>query len=289
MTAAGAFAHGALPGVSPEIYTEADFKAIARMVREEAGIVLPEGKSMLVFSRIAPLVRASTSSTFGEFIKTMASDHGARKTAIDALTTNHTFFFRESHHFRHFAETVRPQLLSRLDREGAARLWSAGCSSGEETWSLVLTLLGEDAAEGRRLIKRDLRVLASDLSHRVLRKAESARYPLSETKDVPPVLRKNWLTTAGDEVAVGVDARSLVRFRELNLLGEWPMRQPFDVIFCRNVMIYFDQPTKDRLVERFAQMLRPGGFLYIGHSERIAGPATRLFDLVGPTIYQRGH
>lgn len=289
MTSAAVFSPGALPGVSPEIYTEADFKAIARMVREEAGIVLPAGKSMLVFSRIAPLVRASSSSTFGEFIKAIATDQTARKSAIDALTTNHTFFYRESHHFLHFAETARPQLLSRLHRDGAARLWSAGCSSGEETWSLALTLLGEDQVEGRRLIKRDLRVLASDLSQRVLRKAEAARYALAEVKDVPHVLRKNWLKTVGEEAVVGEEARSLVRFRELNLLGDWPMRQPFDVIFCRNVMIYFDQQTKDRLVERFAQMLRPGGFLYIGHSERISGPATKSFDLVGPTIYRRGH
>lgn len=167
------------------------------------------------------------------------------------------------------------------------RIWSAGCSSGEETWSLVVTLLGEDAVEGRRLIKRDLLVLASDLAAHVLRKAEAGTYGMNEVRDVPQVLRQNWLRETGPEVSVGGEARSIVRFREPNLLDDWPMRQRFDVIFCRNVMIYFDLPTKERLVARFADQLQPGGYLYIGHSERVTGRAADQLEPVGPTIYRK--
>jgi chemotaxis protein methyltransferase CheR len=287
MKVAAAFADGRLPGISPGVYSDADFRAIAELVYAESGNVLPQGKAMLVYSRIAPLVRRSGSATFAEYVAMIRQDPNQRKAAVDALTTNHTFFFRENHHFEHFAEKVRPQLLAKLDRGEQVRLWSAGCSSGEETWSLILTLLGEDRREGHRLIKRDVRLLASDLADHVLRKASAARYAEADVKDVPPALRQNWLEVAEGVVSVCDLARSIVRFRELNLLGEWPMRRPFDVIFCRNVMIYFDQETKERLVSRLAHQLQPGGYLYIGHSERASGPASNELELVGPTIYRR--
>jgi len=276
-----------LSGINPAIYTEDDFREIARMVRSEAGIVLSSGKAMLVYSRIAPLVRESSSTTFAEYIATLRHNDVQRRKTIEALTTNHTFFFRESHHFDHLGATVRPLLAAQLERDEPVRIWSAGCSSGEETWSLVLTLLGEDTAAGRKLVTRDLRVLASDLSPRVLAKAAAARYAGDEVGEVPERLRANWMRHDGQAVVLAEEARSIVRFRELNLLGEWPMQRAFDVIFCRNVMIYFDQPTKERLVSRFAEYLRPGGFLYIGHSERVSGPGEALLEPVGPTIYRR--
>lgn len=287
MTLAAAFAEERLPGVSPGVYSDADFRAIAELIYAESGNVLPEGKAMLVYSRIAPLVRKSGRQTFAEYIALIRQDAAERKCAVDALTTNHTFFFREAHHFAHFAQAARPDLLNRLDAGESVRLWSAGCSSGEETWSLVLTLLGEDRHAGRGILKSDVRLLASDIADQVLRRAEAATYSEAEVKDVPPDLRKAWLTSLGGQVSVCDEARAIVRFRQLNLLGEWPMARAFDAIFCRNVMIYFDQPTKEKLVLRFAQRLRPGGFLYIGHSERVTGPAIELLDQVGPTIYRR--
>lgn len=283
------FGDVALCGINPAIYTEDDFRAIARLVRSEAGIVLAAGKAMLVYSRIAPLVRESACTTFGEFIRSLQSNDRQRRRAIEALTTNHTFFFREAHHFDHLTATVRPDLIDQLDHGEPVRIWSAGCSSGEETWSLIVSLLGEDRAQGRKLAGQDLLVLATDLSPRVLSKAAAGRYAEDEVGEVPPVLRANWLKNEGANVVVGAEAQSLARFRELNLLEGWPMRRPFDVIFCRNVMIYFDQPTKERLLERFAEFLRPGAFLYIGHSERVSGPAEDLLLPVGPTIYRRSH
>ncbi|WP_298283077.1 CheR family methyltransferase [Novosphingobium sp.] len=287
MNLTAAFSDGCLPGVSPDVYSDADFRAIADMIYAESGNVLPQGKAMLVYSRIAPLVRKSGKQSFADYIELIRNDPDLRKSAVDALTTNHTFFFREGHHFRHFADHVRPHLVEQLEAGGRARLWSAGCSSGEETWSLVLTLLGEDRSQGLRLLKRDVVLLASDLAAHVLRKAEAAAYAASEIRDLPPKLQANWLKTAGDSLVVNDEARAIVRFRELNLLGPWPMRQQFDVIFCRNVMIYFDLETKERLVERFVEQLKPGGYLYIGHSERVSGPAVDRIQCVGPTIYRK--
>ena len=288
MNAPIAFA-AAMPGVSPGIYGEADFRAIAALVRDEAGIVLPTGKAMLVYSRLAPLVRSSGLATFAAYVTHIRHDDEERRRAVCALTTNHTFFYREEHHFHHFAEHVRDRLVARAEAGEDVRLWSAGCSSGEETWSLVMTLLGARREAAAAIARRDLRVLASDIDDNVLARAEAATYPAKDMEPVPAALRDAW-TVPGAEagtLAIAPLARGLVRFHRLNLHGDWPIRRPFQVIFCRNVMIYFDQPAKERLIERFARQLVPGGFLYIGHSERVSGAADALLEAVGPTIYRR--
>ena len=276
-----------MPGISPAIYGDADFRAIAEIVYASSGNVLPKGKAMLVYSRIAPLVRESGCGTFANYIALIRSDAAQQARAVAALTTNHTFFYRESHHFEHFGQHVRPELLRKLASGEPLRLWSAGCSSGEETWSLVMTLLGADRIEGRRILGGDIRVLASDLAPHALEKAKAASYPAKDVKPVPAELVRQWTRQDRDTVTIGDDARAIVRFRSLNLLQAWPMQGKFDVIFCRNVMIYFDTETKERLVARFADALLPGAHLFIGHSERVTGPAAQSLELVGPTIYRR--
>jgi len=276
-----------MPGISPEVYGEADFRAVAEIVYASSGNVLPDGKAMLVYSRLAPLVRETGSGTFATFVELMRNDLNMQDRAVAALTTNHTFFYRESHHFDHFESKVRPDLVRQLECGKPVRLWSAGCSSGEETWSLMMALLGTDRMTARRMAGRDLRVLASDLAPHALRKAEAATYSTKDLKAVPSDLAQTWAHIEGDSVTIDDLPRSVVRFRLLNLLGEWPMSGRFDTIFCRNVMIYFDQPTKERLVARFAEVLAPGGHLYIGHSERVTGPAAHVLEPVGPTIYRR--
>ena len=276
-----------MPGISPEVYNDADFRAIAEIVYASSGNVLPRGKAMLVYSRIAPLVRESGCGTFANYVGLIRTDAEQQERAVAALTTNHTFFYREAHHFEHFESHVRPDMVQALERGGSARLWSAGCSSGEETWSLVMTLLGRERAAGRRLAGLDLRVLASDLAPHALGKAIAAKYPAPDLEAVPAGLVQAWTRPAGAALAITEEARALIRFRQLNLLERWPMTGRFDVIFCRNVMIYFDHATKEQLVSRFAEVLAPGGYLYIGHSERVSGPATQLLAPVGPTIYQR--
>ncbi|WP_323982094.1 CheR family methyltransferase [Novosphingobium aureum] len=277
-----------IPGVSPDIYSGKDFAQVARIVYEAAGIVLPQGKAMLVYSRLAPLVRASGLVTFGKYIELLGNDRAELDRTVAALTTNHTFFYREAHHFEHLAQVVRPQVLSQLEARRPVRLWSAGCSSGEETWSIIMTLLGPDRAMGQQIARADIRALASDIAPHAIERGSKAVYPAKDMAPVPAALRSAWTSSVGDdELTIAEPARSIVRFRQLNLLGQWPIKGRFDFIFCRNVMIYFDTPTKEHLVQRFAQVLAPGGFLYIGHSERVTGAATQMLELVGPTIYRR--
>ncbi len=281
-----------VPGVSPAIYSEADFRRISGLIHAETGIVLSDRKRMLAYSRLAPLVRRSGLTSFGEFLDTLDGDARLLTEVVAALTTNHTYFHREPHHFDHFETTVRPDLVRRATAGEEVRIWSAGCSTGEEIWTLLMVLLGADRGAGMRLAQSRLIALASDISINALAGARAATYPASALEAVPEPLRRAWCIAApdsGSEPRLGIDPvlQAMVRFRELNLMGEWPMRRPFDVIFCRNVMIYFDGPTKDRLLTRFANALLPGGYLYIGHSERVSGPAAELLDPVGPTIYRR--
>ena len=287
MNASAALAEAGLPGISPDVYGPADFRAGADIVHADAGIVLPPGKAMLVYSRLAPLVRNSGCATFGAYVIRIREDAVERSKTICALTTNHTFFYRESHHFEHFASDVRPGFVNRLRSGGKVRLWSAGSSSGEETWSLLMTLLGPDRSEGIDIAKRDVRLLASDIATHALTKARAATYRTEDLKPVPDALRRNWTQNSGDETTIAPEVQQIARFRTLNLLGDWPMQGQFDAIFCRNVMIYFDNPTKERLVARFVEKLVPGGWLYIGHSERVTGPAMEHLSTMGPTIYRK--
>lgn len=285
--ASSAQASSIVPGVSPQVYSQADFDRISDLVREEAGIVLGDGKRMLAYSRIAPLLRESSHSTFRDYLGALKNQPEMIKRTVSALTTNHTYFNRESHHFEHFAEHVRPDFLARASRGEPLRLWSAGSSSGEEIWTLMMVLLGEDKIVGKNIMSQDVIALASDLAEHVLEKASAGQYPLEAISAIPQKLRDNWTAVSGETATVNEDVRKLVRFRQLNLLREWPFSTQFDVIFCRNVMIYFDQPAKEHLVLQLARQLKPGGFLYIGHSERALGPALDLLEVAGPTIYQR--
>jgi chemotaxis protein methyltransferase CheR len=288
---AAATAGALVPGVSPAIYGEADFRRIADLIHDATGIVLSARKQMLAYSRLAPLVRRSGLTHFRAFLDTLESDPAMMTEVISALTTNHTYFQREPHHFSHFEQEVRPGLVARARAGETVRLWSAGCSSGEEVWTLLMVLLGPDRAAGLGLAQGPVLTLASDISTTALAGARAASYPAAALDAVPEALRRAWCVPdrSGSEPRLAIDpaVQAMVRFRMLNLMGEWPMARAFDVIFCRNVMIYFDTPTKERLVERFARQLTPGGYLYIGHSERVSGPAAMLLDPVGPTIYRR--
>jgi chemotaxis protein methyltransferase CheR len=264
-----------------------DFATIARMTHAHSGITLNDGKRQLVYSRLAKQIRKRGLSGFPEFVALMQTDAEIRREAIFALTTNHTKLFRENHHFEHFAKHVRPGLVDAAERGRPVRLWSSASSSGEEPYSLAMTMLGEERAMGAKLSQRDIAMLATDLAPHVLSVAKAGRYPADMAKDVPDRYRKIWTRIDDGEMAMAPELKRIISYRQLNLLDQWPIRNKFDVIFCRNVMIYFDEPTKARLIERFAELLAPGSFLYIGHSERVIGPATDAFEPVGNTIYRR--
>ncbi len=287
MIAAEADDFAPFPGISAQIYSRADFEAVRDIVYDIAGIVLPPGKATLVYSRLAPLVRESGRQTFGRYIEMMRSDETALRKSINALTTNHTFFYRESHHFEHLANRVRPMLMEKARAGEPVRIWSAGCSTGEELYSIAMTLLGPDKGQARTFLSSNTVILATDLADHAVAGAKAGRYPADAVKDVPSDLVRAWTRLRDGEVEMAPEMKAMIRVRRLNLLGDWPMRRGFDVIFCRNVMIYFDQPTKDRLVARFANQLLPGGHLYIGHSERVGGAAQQVLGLVGSTIYRK--
>jgi chemotaxis protein methyltransferase CheR len=269
-------------------FTWADFRQIAELVHSEAGIVLTETKVNLVYSRLAKRLRAIGLRTFREYCALIQGESGIdeRQAMIAAMTTNVTRFFRESHHFDYLRSRVLPGLLEGARKGGKVRIWSAGCSSGEEAYSIALTILELEPGAA----DLDVRILASDIDPEMLRRGTAGVYAVRQMGDIPQELRRKWFTivpgSGGAELEVGEDLHELVRFRELNLLREWPMRGKFDIIFCRNVMIYFDDDTQNTVWDRFAGILHPGGTLCIGHSERIS-VGGHPYDLVGQTIYRR--
>lgn len=271
--------------------TEADFTAIARILHEDAGILLSSSKSSLVYSRLAKRLRALGLASFKDYCAYVAgaSGMGERMTMLAALTTNVTHFFREAHHFDHLKTQLLPPLLAEARRGGRVRIWSAGCSNGHEPYSIALTILSlmPDAAE------YDIKVLASDIDPNVVAFGRAGIYDEAALEPVPRELRRRWFSpVAGEGGAkpsseVAEEMRALVAFRELNLIGDWPMRGTFQAIFCRNVTIYFDPPTREKIWYRFCRYLEPGGWLYVGHSERLAGPATPYLAFAGTTAYRR--
>ncbi len=291
MSAALPKADGGHPLVDGEfpLFIE-DFRAIAAMLHADAGIALSEAKATLVYSRLAKRLRTLGLRSFREYRALVASHEGGeeRRQMLTALTTNLTRFFREPHHFEHLKTAVLPALLQEARRGGRVRLWSAACSTGQEPYSIALTILSlmPDAAG------LDIKVLATDIDAAVLAEARAGVYEEASIEPVPSDLRKRWFNRATDARgragwSVAEDARRLVSFRELNLIGTWPMRGRFQAIMCRNVVIYFDEDTQVALWSRFMPMVEPGGHLYIGHSERLAGDAARYFESAGITTYRR--
>jgi chemotaxis protein methyltransferase CheR len=267
-------------------FDRSDFAFIATTLYEDAGISLPASKANLVYSRLAKRLRALGLESFRDYCDLVGSGEGAeeRHQMIAALTTNVTRFFREPHHFEHLRRRVVEPLAGAIRQGRRLRLWSAGCSSGQEPYSIALTLLSL-MPDARAF---DVRILATDINPQVLETARRAVYPAEEVAAVPADLRRSWMETAG-QGAMRLDEapRGLVSFRPLNLIGGWPMKGPFDAVFCRNVVIYFDEATQMRLLSRIASLLRPGGYLYLGHSERMVGPAEALFRLDGTTTYRK--
>jgi chemotaxis protein methyltransferase CheR len=208
---------------------------------------------------------------------------------LSALTTNVTRFFREPHHFEHLSAHVLPPLLESARRGGRVRLWSAACSTGPEPYSMALTVLSLEP----NAASLDVRILASDIDPRVVEEGRRGVYPVAALAEAPAALRKRHFATIGGDERRGLQAsdelRRLVVFRTLNLNGVWPMPGKFHAIFCRNVVIYFDEQTQQTVWSKFAGKLERGGVLYIGHSERVTGPAASRFVSDGVTAYRLRH
>ena len=260
------------------------FARLARIVHEDTGIYLAETKRGLLSARINRRLRALRLADYSAYCDMLDQPDSAeeRRALLVAITTNVTAFFREAHHFDFLAQQVLPPLLAKARSGGRVRLWSAACSSGEEAYSIAMTVLEAlpDAA------RHDIRILATDIDPDMVAKARAGRYSEERLHGLSSARRAKFFTAAPAGFAIRPEVSELLRFGELNLHKPWPFSGRFDVIFCRNVVIYFDVPMRQTLWGRFASVLNPDGYLMIGHSERIDGPAANRFRAVGTTAYK---
>lgn len=274
----------AVPRVAEFGLTDIELRTICELAMRHAGIVLNESKRDMIRSRLTRRLRQLRLASFAEYCELLASgDASELREFVNCITTNLTAFFREPHHFEHLQAEALPRLCQRT-QDRVLRIWSAGCSTGEEPYSIAMAVL-EALPRGW-----DVRILASDLDTNVLAHAERGVYDADRVRDLPDWRRRRWFlkgngANAG-KVRVIDEVRKRVVFRQVNLIQDWPVRGPLDVIFCRNVVIYFDKPTQRALFDRFADVLRDGSPLYIGHSETLFRVSER-FESLGRTIYRK--
>lgn len=263
------------------------FQDIVDIASREAGLMITDSKRALVQSRISRRIRALGDGSPEEYISRIktGSDPNELSNMISALTTNVSSFFRESHHFDELKKSILPGLVERARTGEKIRIWSAGCSSGQEPYTIAMLVL-EAAPDVHEL---DFKILASDIDHNILSKAKKAQYDSDQLSAVPKPLRARFFDNVEDQsfFVAKFEIRNIVNIRKLNLLDEWPMRETYQVVFCRNVVIYFDDETQRNLWPKFKSLIEPGGRLYLGHSERIPDPGDFGFSPAGVTTYLR--
>ncbi len=263
--------------------SEKQFQKICALVNKASGIKLKAGKEALVKTRLNKRLRVLGMQNFETYIKHIESAEGKQEFAvmIDQMTTNKTSFFREVAHFDFLRASLLPKLKHR-----PMRLWSAACSSGEEPFSLAL-LLKEELED---IDTRNIRILATDISTRMLERASRTIYGEGTLRDLPKGFLQKYFIPVDKEsprtYQLRGDIRAMVQLSRLNLMGPWPMTGPFNIIFCRNVMIYFDRDTQQRLINRFWDLLAPGGFLFVGHSEGLSA-LSHKFQYIQPATYKK--
>jgi chemotaxis protein methyltransferase CheR len=265
---------------------DAEFDRLRGLVHEHTGIALSDAKRELVYGRLGKRLRALGLGSFADYCRLVESGHPEELQELtNAITTNLTSFFRENHHFEQLAGEALPEIADAGKSTRRVRIWSAGCSTGEEPYSLAMTL--REALE--RFSNWDIKVLATDIDSNVLATAANGIYREDRFKGVSAERLTAWFAAAAGQPGhfqARTELKSLITFKQLNLLGEWPMHGPFDVIFCRNVIIYFDKDTQRRLFDRMADLQAPGDWLFVGHSENLHS-VTRRYKLVGRTVYRR--
>jgi chemotaxis protein methyltransferase CheR len=262
------------PDLSPD-----DFRRVRRIAYERAGLAIPAGKEGLVRSRVSKRLRDRRIPSFSAYLDAVEAEDGDEMVRlIDLLTTNKTDFFREPAHFDFLLEQILPAVVA---TGKPLRIWSAGCSSGEEPYTLSMLLRESLPA------RYDVRILATDICTKVVAAARQGTYTAQQLADVSEARRQRWFTAAPDGSGTVVpELRAPISFALLNLMADWPMQGPFDLILCRNVMIYFDKPTVTRLVDRFRNLLTPGGHLFIGHSESLTA-IEHKYRYVQPAVYAK--
>lgn len=272
--------------------TESDFNLFRNLIYEQSGISLNPSKKELLRTRLRARLEREQFKSYRDYYKFVVDDKTGKALVplLDDISTNLTSFYRESNHFD-YLNKILPDWIKRKKKEGdnIFRIWSAGCSTGEEPYTIAFTMMPHLADSAANI---SLKILATDLSTDVLRKASEGVYRLDRIGDVPANIRKNYFVNDNivknqKMVRVHSDVRALITFRRFNLMSnQFPFKNQFDFIFCRNVMIYFDKPTQETLVAKHYRFLKPGGYLFIGHSESLT-TVKNSYNYIMPTVYQK--
>lgn len=263
---------------------EKDFQHVKSVVYEHAGIVLNDSKRNLVYNRLAKRLRATNFSSFTEYLSYVKNDDCEFNNMINAITTNLTFFFRENHHFEALAHEIIPKLMETHKTSKKIRIWSAGCSTGEEPYSIAMVV--------REVVPKDwdVKIYATDLDSNVVSTGKKGAYQEDKMQGVSDLRKKLYFRRGkGEEeglLIVKDEVKSLIDFSQMNLMKDWHIRERLDIIFCRNVIIYFDIDTQKKLFSRYADATKPNGLLFIGHSESLFD-VTDKYTLLGKTIYKK--
>lgn len=257
-----------------------EFNAIRSIVYDRTGIRLKENKEEMVYSRLSRRIRALGIADFKSYLDFLHSREGEVEAVdfVNAMTTNLTRFFREAHHFQHLRhEVLKPKVeAARMGiGERKVRIWSAGCSSGMEPYSIAMTVRASLPTRE----KWDARILATDIDTNMLNRGKEGIYRGSDAESIPPQLRKKYVSVVGDKAAMDDRLKELISFKYMNFMDKWQVTKKFDVIFCRNVLIYFDRETQTRIVGGFLKLLEPGGTLYLGHSEAMVASFDELVSV----------
>ncbi len=265
-------------------YTEDDFQWIKKRIHDQVGINLNDSKREMVYSRLARRIRKLEFDSFSQYRALLQRDNSELIEFVNAITTNVTAFFRENHHFEAIANEIIPELLQKNSASKTIKIWSAGCSTGEEPYSIAMTLL-ENIPKNWKA-----KIIATDLDTNVLEKGRKGVYPISSVSGIPKERLKKWFwrgkDSNRDKVKVNPVLQQIVDFRQLNLMGDWDVKGPFDIIFCRNVVIYFTKDTQKVLFERYAENLADGGYLFLGHSESLHGVSDK-FQFLRQTMHKK--
>jgi chemotaxis protein methyltransferase CheR len=273
------------------VLSDKEYDAFVKLIYRSSGINLGDNKKELLKTRFQKIIRKLSFSSYQQYYDHIVNDKGGEAFCemIDAISTNHTYFYREGQHFDFLREKALPYIFQRKKekRNNRLRAWCAASSSGEEPYTLVFSIL-----ESLDQPDFDIKLLATDISTKVLRKAVAGRYHLNQFREMPRQFLSKYFepdtSSDGQWYRVNDDVRQYVVFRRFNLMTpHFPFKKKFDFIFCRNVMIYFDVETQQKLVEKMIHYLDPGGFLFIGHSENITGPVRAKLKQLAPAIFQK--
>ena len=268
-------------------FTKHHFDVLRGLVNRHTGITLADSKMELVYGRLARRLRALNISSFDQYCRMLKTDPGDElNNFVNAITTNKTDFFREMHHFEYLTNTALPYLLKERKNTKRIRIWSAGCSTGQEPYSIAMVI--HDAV--RDLANWDVKILATDIDSNVINTARNGVYQQEQIKLLPQDITKKWFSYGSGEnagkVKVAEKLKDIISFKVLNLMEQWPMKGKFDILFCRNVVIYFNKSTQAVLFDRFAEYLQEDGILFIGHSESLHNISNK-YDHIGQTIHKK--